>query len=181
MDSIMVISGAGDMLMDIGIWDAIVRFQSLAYILAALLFILALAGLSKQKTAQRGNVLGMIGMALALVATIVVAVAQSEQVALGTIAIILGAIAIGAPEGALCYQYCAKMAKYYGLPCRGGGSLSSGGGRTALLHNGREQFHQLILEGSVLCVHPVVEHDVKPGVPLPHGHKKSHSGVHRLA
>ena len=58
MDNIMVISGAGDMLMDIGIWDAIVRFQSLAYILAALLFILALAGLSKQKTAQRGNVLG---------------------------------------------------------------------------------------------------------------------------
>ncbi|HCT90914.1 MAG TPA: trimethylamine methyltransferase [Lachnospiraceae bacterium] len=35
-----------------------------------------------------------------------------------------GAIAIGAPEGALCYKYCAKMAKYYGLPCRGGGSLS---------------------------------------------------------
>ena len=112
MDSIMVISGAGDMLMDIGIWDAIVRFQSLAYILAALLFILALAGLSKQKTAQRGNVLGMIGMALALVATIVVAVAQSEQVALGTIAIILGAIAIGACIGV----WKALRVKMTGMP-----------------------------------------------------------------
>lgn len=30
-------------------------FQSLAYVVAALLFILALAGLSRQTTAQRGN------------------------------------------------------------------------------------------------------------------------------
>lgn len=99
MENILVYSDTGEMLMDFGIWDAILRFQSLAYILAALLFILALAGLSKQKTAQRGNVLGMIGMALALVATIVVAVAQSEEVAIGTIAIILVAIAIGACIG----------------------------------------------------------------------------------
>lgn len=35
-----------------------------------------------------------------------------------------GSIAIGSPEGALCYSYCAQMAKFYGLPCRGGGSLS---------------------------------------------------------
>ncbi len=35
-----------------------------------------------------------------------------------------GAIAIGAPEGALCYKYGAQLAKFYGLPCRGGGSLS---------------------------------------------------------
>lgn len=35
-----------------------------------------------------------------------------------------GSIAIGAPEGALCYEYCAKLAKFYGLPCRGGGALS---------------------------------------------------------
>lgn len=35
-----------------------------------------------------------------------------------------GSIAIGAPEGALCYQYAARLAKSYGLPCRGGGALS---------------------------------------------------------
>lgn len=35
-----------------------------------------------------------------------------------------GSIAIGSPEGALCYQYAARLAHAYGLPCRGGGSLT---------------------------------------------------------
>lgn len=35
-----------------------------------------------------------------------------------------GQIAIGSPEGALCYEYAAKLAKAYGLPCRGGGALT---------------------------------------------------------
>jgi len=38
-----------------------------SYIIAGLLFILALAGLSKHETSRRGNILGMIGMATALV------------------------------------------------------------------------------------------------------------------
>ena len=41
-----------------------------AYIVAALLFILALAGLSKHETARPGNVFGIAGMAVALAATI---------------------------------------------------------------------------------------------------------------
>jgi len=41
-----------------------------AYLMAAILFILALAGLSKQESAQTGNSYGMIGMAIALLATI---------------------------------------------------------------------------------------------------------------
>ena len=41
-----------------------------AYIVAALLFVFSLAGLSKQETAQRGNLFGMVGMAIALLATI---------------------------------------------------------------------------------------------------------------
>ncbi|MBP3222652.1 MAG: Re/Si-specific NAD(P)(+) transhydrogenase subunit beta [Actinomycetaceae bacterium] len=45
-------------------------FENLAYIVAGLLFILALAGLSKQETAKRGNILGIIGMGLALVGII---------------------------------------------------------------------------------------------------------------
>jgi len=32
--------------------------------------------------------------------------------------------AIGSPESALCAMYCARMAKYYGVPCRGGGTLN---------------------------------------------------------
>ncbi len=41
-----------------------------AYIVAAILFIFSLAGLSRHESSQRGNTLGMIGMAIALVATI---------------------------------------------------------------------------------------------------------------
>ncbi|QDR79134.1 trimethylamine methyltransferase family protein [Sporomusa termitida] len=35
-----------------------------------------------------------------------------------------GSIATGSPEGALCYEYAARLSKAYGLPCRGGGSLT---------------------------------------------------------
>lgn len=41
-----------------------------AYIAASVLFILALGGLSNQETARRGNLYGIIGMVIALVATI---------------------------------------------------------------------------------------------------------------
>ena len=41
-----------------------------AYLVAALLFILSLAGLSKHETARRGNAYGVIGMVVALGATI---------------------------------------------------------------------------------------------------------------
>ncbi len=43
---------------------------SAAYIVAAVLFIMSLAGLSKQETAQRGCYSGILGMAIALIATI---------------------------------------------------------------------------------------------------------------
>ena len=41
-----------------------------SYIVAAVFFILSLAGLSKQETAKNGNLFGIIGMAIALAATI---------------------------------------------------------------------------------------------------------------
>ncbi len=43
---------------------------TVSYIIATILFILALGGLSNQETARRGNWYGIIGMAIALVATI---------------------------------------------------------------------------------------------------------------
>ena len=43
---------------------------SAAYLVAAVLFILSLAGLSKQETAQRGCYSGILGMTIALVATL---------------------------------------------------------------------------------------------------------------
>ena len=41
-----------------------------AYIVAAILFIFSLAGLSRHETSRRGNLLGIIGMAIALIATV---------------------------------------------------------------------------------------------------------------
>jgi NAD(P) transhydrogenase subunit beta len=48
-----------------------------AYMLAAIMFILSIAGLSKQETARNGNKFGIIGMAIALVATILSVNVQS--------------------------------------------------------------------------------------------------------
>ena len=44
------------------------NFVTVAYIVAAILFILSLAGLAKQESARRGNLFGVIGMVIALVA-----------------------------------------------------------------------------------------------------------------
>ena len=46
-------------------------FITVSYIGAAILFILSLGGLSQQETARRGNIFGVIGMVIAIVATIV--------------------------------------------------------------------------------------------------------------
>ncbi|MGB7818523.1 MAG: Re/Si-specific NAD(P)(+) transhydrogenase subunit beta [Ornithinibacter sp.] len=54
-----------------------------AYIVAGLLFILALAGLSRHETASAGNRFGIIGMTLALVITIVAATAGVDAAPLG--------------------------------------------------------------------------------------------------
>lgn len=63
-----------------------------AYIIAALFFILSLAGLSNQESARRGNVFGIAGMAIALIASIFSE--NTEGVVWILIAMILGA-AIG--------------------------------------------------------------------------------------
>jgi len=62
-----------------------------AYIAASVLFILALGGLSNQETARRGNVYGIVGMAIALIATIGGAQVTSYG-ALG-VCMLIGAIA----------------------------------------------------------------------------------------
>ena len=78
---------------------ALEHFETLAYLLAALLFILALAQLSRQKTALQGNRLGVIGMTLALAAVIIVAVLQ-DTTAMGlTIVLMVLALVIGGAYG----------------------------------------------------------------------------------
>ena len=51
--------------------DHIANLTLATYIVSGLLFILALAGLSQHETAKRGNAFGVLGMALALIATII--------------------------------------------------------------------------------------------------------------
>jgi H+-translocating NAD(P) transhydrogenase subunit beta len=61
-------------------------FTSLAYLVAAVLFILALRGLSSPVTSRQGNRFGMIGMAVAVVATLShhgIGVGQYGLIALG--------------------------------------------------------------------------------------------------
>src|SRR5262245_36458591 len=43
----------------------------IAYLIASVLFILSLSGLSRQETARRGNLLGVLGMLIAVGATII--------------------------------------------------------------------------------------------------------------
>ena len=61
-----------------------------AYIVAALLFIFSLAGLSKQETAEQGNFFGMAGMAIALIATI--ADPQVSGIWIILVAMVIGAV-----------------------------------------------------------------------------------------
>lgn len=96
----------------LGMLDALGRFQSLAYILAALLFILALAGLSRQKTAQRGNTLGIVGMAIALIATAAVSVFRTDESTLLVIVLMIAALAIGGCIGI----WKAVKVKMTGMP-----------------------------------------------------------------
>ena len=67
---------------------------SLAYLVAAVLFILALRGLSHPETSRRGNMMGMAGMAIAIIATL----AHANMSGWGYALIVLG-ILIGGGTG----------------------------------------------------------------------------------
>jgi NAD(P) transhydrogenase subunit beta len=65
-----------------------------AYISAGILFILSLGGLSHQETARRGNVFGIIGMAIAIIATM-----ASDRV--GSLPLIIILMLLGGTAGML--------------------------------------------------------------------------------
>ena len=65
---------------------------TVSYIGAAILFILSLGGLSQQETARRGNIYGVTGMVIAIVATI-------YGLQTGNFAILLPAVIVGALIG----------------------------------------------------------------------------------
>ncbi|OPE47539.1 Re/Si-specific NAD(P)(+) transhydrogenase subunit beta [Mycolicibacterium diernhoferi] len=81
-----------------------------AYLVAALLFILALAGLSRHETSRAGNTFGMAGMVVALMATIILAVhGQIEPLGLG---LLIGAMIVGAAIG----LWRARVVEMTGMP-----------------------------------------------------------------
>ncbi len=60
---------------------------TVSYITATVLFILALGGLSSQETARRGNWYGIVGMTIALLATVFGVVTQHYEILLGALVI----------------------------------------------------------------------------------------------
>lgn len=82
-------------------FELVYRFENLAYLVGALLFILALAGLSKQTKARRGNLFGMFGMGLALVATVWVVIVGDVSRPVITALLIGASVAAGAAVGVM--------------------------------------------------------------------------------
>ncbi|ASE08911.2 Re/Si-specific NAD(P)(+) transhydrogenase subunit beta [Jonesia denitrificans] len=75
------------------------QFVAGAYVVAGVCFIGSLAGLARQDTARAGNLAGKVGMTLALVATVVLALIESERPAVVTALLIALALGTGAVIG----------------------------------------------------------------------------------
>ena len=80
---------------------------SVSYVGAAILFILSLGGLSHPETSRRGNVYGIIGMIIAVLATV-----AGPSVTAGGYSWIAGAMAVGAVIG----LYAARTVKMTQMP-----------------------------------------------------------------
>jgi H+-translocating NAD(P) transhydrogenase subunit beta len=72
---------------------------AVAYIVAALLFVLSLAGLSKHETAKTGNTYGIVGMAVALVATIWLVFEDTEWSVGAQVALVFAPMLVGGAIG----------------------------------------------------------------------------------
>jgi NAD(P) transhydrogenase subunit beta len=81
-----------------------------AYLVAALLFILALAGLSRHETAKGGNYFGMAGMTLALASTILLAI--DNDVSGAGLGLLVAAMVAGAAVG----LWRARVVEMTGMP-----------------------------------------------------------------
>lgn len=73
--------------------------STLAYLAASVLFILALRGLSHPETSRQGNLFGMVGMAIAILASL-----ARPGMDIGGIALILAGLALGGGIGAVVAQ-----------------------------------------------------------------------------
>jgi len=83
------------------------NLSTVAYIGATILFILSLGGLSNQETARRGNLYGMVGMTLAILATVL-----GPQVTAAGTPWIVGSLVIGGAIG----LYAARSVQMTQMP-----------------------------------------------------------------
>ncbi len=83
------------------------NLATVAYIAATILFILSLGGLSHPETARRGNLFGIIGMTIAVLATVL-----GPRVTAGGLPWIVGALVVGGSIG----LYAAKKVQMTQMP-----------------------------------------------------------------
>src|SRR5512136_2162384 len=83
------------------------NIATMAYIAAIILFILSLGGLSNPETSRRGNLYGMVGMAIAVLATVF-----GPRVTLSGVPYIVGALVVGGAVG----LYAAKKVQMTQMP-----------------------------------------------------------------
>ena len=83
------------------------NIATMAYIAAIILFILSLGGLSNPESSRRGNLYGIVGMAIAVLATVF-----GPRVTLGGIPYIVGALAVGGSIG----LYAARKVQMTQMP-----------------------------------------------------------------
>lgn len=117
-----------------------------AYLGAIILFILALGGLSHQETARRGNLYGIIGMALALIATIWGVVNDSYALLIGSL-VVGGAIGFALARRVQMTQMPELVAILHSLV----GLAATLVGYATFLDPG----HAAHLEGAELSIHLV--------------------------
>ncbi|PIE27499.1 MAG: NAD(P)(+) transhydrogenase (Re/Si-specific) subunit beta [Micrococcales bacterium] len=86
------------------------------YIIAGVLFIAALAGLSKHETARRGNVFGMIGMGIALFATLLKAAEQTTRDGFRGLGYTFTLIAVAMLVGLVVGAWRARTVEMTGMP-----------------------------------------------------------------
>src|SRR5690606_32109282 len=85
---------------------------SIAYLLAGVLFIRSLGGLSKQETAARGNLYGMLGMALAVGVAGVTWLLSTEGPMGAGMALLVGSVLVGSVIGGVL----ARRVEMTGMP-----------------------------------------------------------------
>lgn len=108
---ILPMMNSADVIVDGGYWTT--HIVTLAYIVAAVLFVLALRGLSSHETSRSGNLMGVIGMAIALSATILGALSSNPGRGVLTTALLIAvAMSIGAGIG----LWRAQKVEMTGMP-----------------------------------------------------------------